>query len=120
MIVTSGKDVIKNYFGGQIPQIGDHLAFGTGTTAADLTDTALGTEVYRVPVTSISADLANSRIVFKATIAPGYITSFSEVGLFYVGGTADATLVCRNVLSVAQTVDANLPTDVEYSLVISV
>lgn len=120
MIVSSGKDVIKNFFGGQIPQVGDHLAFGSGSTAEALTDTALEAEVYRVPVTSINADLANDRIVFKATIAPGYIESFTEVGLFYVGGTANSVLVSRVVLSTPQDVDSAIPTDVEYSLVISV
>lgn len=122
MIVNSGKDTIKNYFGGQVAQIGDHLAFGTGTTPETVDDTALEAEVYRIPITSISADLTNNRIVFKGTIVPGYIDAgFTEIGLYYNGGSdTDAVLVSRVVLGTTQVPDASLPTDAEYSLEIAV
>lgn len=121
MIVNSGKQIIIQYFGGQVGQIGDYLAFGTGTTAPALTDTALGTEVYRVRCSSISADLANKRIVFKATVPASVMASFSEIGLFSNGGTASGgTLVSRVTFGTPQVPDAHLPTDIEYSLGINV
>lgn len=121
MIVNSGKIIVKQYFGGQVGQIGDYLAFGTGTTAEALTDTALKTEVYRVRCTSVNADLANNRIVFKASIPASALASFTELGLFYDGGApTGGTLVSRVTFTTPETPDANLPTDVEYSVGITV
>lgn len=121
MIVNSGKSIVKQYFGGQVGQIGDYLAFGTGTVAEALTDTALGTEVFRVRCTSVNADLANNRIVFKATIPASAVASFTEIGLFNDGGApTGGTLVSRVTYAQPQTPDANLPTDIEYSIGINV
>lgn len=122
MIVNTGKDVIKNFFGRQYPVIADAIAVGTGTTAATLTDTGLQTEVTRLTVTSVSADIANSKIIFKAILPAGALATIYEVGIFYngqaVGGSS--ILVARTVLTTPATVDPIIPTDIEYSLVISV
>lgn len=120
MITNLGKSVVVNFFGGQVPHIGDVVAVGTGTTAAALTDTALATEAVRVSVTSISADTVNSRIIFKAVIQPGTVTTIREVGVFYDGFGPAAQLVARSVLGSPVTVDPTIPTEVEYSLEISV
>lgn len=121
MIVNSGKNIVKQYFGGQVGQIGDYLAFGTGTTPEALTDTALGAEVYRVRCTSVNADLANNRIVFKATVPASAVASFTEIGLFNDGGApTGGTLVSRVTFQTAQVPDAYLPSDVEYSIGITV
>lgn len=120
MITTLGKAVVVNFFGAQVPHIGDTIAVGTGTTAAALTDTALAAEVIRVKVTSISADTANNRIIFKAVIQPGTVTTISEVGVFYDGFGPGATLVARDVLATPATVDPSIPTEIEYSLEVSV
>lgn len=117
MIVNDGKTQIKQYFGGQVAMIANSIALGSGTTAETPTDTSLQTEVYRIPVTSISADLDNNRIVFKAVIQPGYLTSFTELGLFYgqQQATPGGVLVAR-ITFAAQAVDSHIPTEVEYSL----
>lgn len=118
MILDSGKPVIIDYFGGQVARIGDTIVVGTGTTAVSAGDMALHTEVARVAVTSISADTDNSRIVFKATISAGVITTINEVGVIYQGLTdsAGGILVARTVLTSPVTVDTVLPTEIEYSL----
>lgn len=120
MIVNNGKTVIVNFFGGQVGHIGDMIALGTGTTAAALTDTALATEVTRVRVTSISADTTNNRIVFKAVVQPGTMTTISEIGVYCNGTLSSAQLVARTVLATPVTVDATLPTEIEYSIGITV
>lgn len=89
MITNQGKDIIKRYFTGQVPQIGGALAFGVGTTAANVADTQLVNEVYRAPVASVNADLSNSRLVFKSVIPAGSINTIYEVGLY--SGSADLT-----------------------------
>lgn len=120
MIVDTGKTVIVNYFGGQVPHIGDTIALGTGTTAVANTDTALATEVVRVAVSSIAADTANNRIIFKAVIQPGTLATISEVGVYYNGQLATAQLVARTVLDTPASVDPDIPTEIEYSLELSV
>lgn len=82
MITNLGKDVIKNYFAGQVGQIGGAISVGTGATAAALTSTELSFETTRLIVKSVSADLANNRIVYKAVLPPGMIGTIYEIGLF--------------------------------------
>jgi hypothetical protein len=120
MITTAGKAVIVDFFGGQVGHIGDTIALGTGTTPPTLADTALAAPVVTLRVSAIAADTANNRIIFKAVLQPGYITTISEVGVYYNGNTESPQLVARTVLATPITVDATLPTEVEYSLGISV
>lgn len=118
MITTVGKQVIVNYFGGQVPTIGDTLALGTGTTAASVNDTALATEVTRVKVTSISADTANARIIFKAVVPPNAIPLIKEVGLYSTRGLVPQ-LVARVVLATPVSTNLFLPTEIEYCLAVT-
>lgn len=117
MITNLGKTAILNYFGGQAPHIADYIAVGTGMTAPTGNDTMLDTEVVRMPVTSIAADLANSRIVFKAQLLPGRVTGdIMEVGLYNNGDLSSAALVARTVLDMPKTPSLAVPTEIEYSL----
>jgi hypothetical protein len=118
MITNDGKSVIKEFFGGQLKEIADQIVLGSGTTAASLTDTALATLISTLDVKSINADLANDRIVFRATIPAGVSLTINEIGLIR-RGTTDR-LVARSVLSTPNVTDADLPTDIEYSLRITV
>jgi hypothetical protein len=112
VIVNTGKTVLVNVFSGQGGRIADRIAVGTGTTPVALSDTALATEAFRVPLTSISADTANQRIVFKGVVTPGVVTNpVTEVGIFL-----GDILVARMVLATPKTLDPSIPTEVEYSL----
>jgi hypothetical protein len=82
MITDLGKKTIKNYFGGQVPRIGGSIALGIGNAAESASNTALNYEVARAIVTSVNADLANDRIIFKATFLPTDIGTIYEIGLF--------------------------------------
>lgn len=117
MISNSGKTILTKFFAGQVGQIADTIAFGTGTTAVAATDTALVAETFRTTVTSISADTVNNRIVFKAVLPAGSIETVYEVAIFS-GGThgQTGTLVARDVLTTPKVTDTALPTEVEYSL----
>lgn len=122
MITTNGKEIIKQFFGGQVGGIGGSIGIGTGTTAAALGDTALAAEVIRIDVVSISADLTNNRIVFKGVLPAGYLPTIYEAGLYHstVAGTDDDVLVARYVLATPKAVDVDLPTEIEYTLGITV
>lgn len=93
MITTAGKDIVKKYFGGQVSRIGGAIALGVGTAAPALTDTELAYEVVRVPVSSINADLAANRIVFKTLVPAGSIGTVYEMGLYSDVNTASKTKV---------------------------
>jgi hypothetical protein len=83
MITTQGRKVVTRLFGGQVATLATSLSVGTGTTAEALTDVALRAEVLNVPITSISVDEANNRVIYKATLPPAAVYSIYEVGLFY-------------------------------------
>lgn len=123
MITNDGKNVIREFFGGQTGAIGGWIAVGTGTTAEAVSDAALEAEVIRVVVSAVAPDLANNRIVFKAVLpasAMGDLNpAITEVALFHVGGE-DARLVARTVLDAPKVADEDLPTEIEYSLTVTV
>jgi hypothetical protein len=82
VITNNGKNAIKRYFSGQLPQIGGSIALGVGVDPAALTDVSLDYEVIRIPITSINADLSNDRVVFMGSVVPGSIKTIYEVGLY--------------------------------------
>ena len=80
LVVTAGK----NWVAGMLNDVGTkvgYMGLGTGTGAAALSDTALGTEVDRNALTS--ATVTNNTIVYAATWAAGDATgAITEAGLF--------------------------------------
>lgn len=93
MITNSGKDVIRNYFGMLTGRIGGSIALGVGTAAPSATDTKLAYEVARLEVTSVMPDLANNRVVFKATASAGMIKTVYELGLYQYPSSPSRTKV---------------------------
>lgn len=83
MITTQGKSVIFRYLAGNLPRIAESIALGIGSTAENVNDTALKFEVDRVPVSLVSADILNNKIVFKGTIPQEYVGKIYEVGLWF-------------------------------------
>lgn len=83
MITTQGKSVIFRYLAGNLPRIAESIAIGIGSTAANVNDIRLEFEAERVPVTLVSADIVNDKIIFKGTIPQEYVGTIYEVGLWY-------------------------------------
>jgi hypothetical protein len=83
MITTQGKSVIFRYLAGNLPRIAESIALGIGSTAENVNDTALKFEVDRVPVSLVSADILNDKIIFKGTIPQEYVGTIYEVGLWF-------------------------------------
>ena len=74
-----------------------HMAIGSGTTAAAAGNTALGTELGRVSLTSGSA--SSAVVTYVATFAAGTGTgAVTEAGL--LNASSGGTLLCRTVFSV--------------------
>lgn len=83
MITTQGKSVIFRYLAGNLPRIAESIALGIGSTAENVNDTTLVFEADRVPVSLVSADILNDKIIFKGTIPQEYVGTIYEVGLWY-------------------------------------
>lgn len=74
-----------------------HMAVGEDTTAVALSDTALGSELYRQGFDS--ATRSNSVITFITTYAPGDATgAITEAGIF--NSTTGGTMLCRTQFAV--------------------
>jgi hypothetical protein len=121
MISNDGKDVIREFFAGANTSIANFIVLGTGTTAPALTDTALATEVYRISVSSAAADSTNGRVVFKGVLPAGSVPTIYEVGIVNAPGDTDTErLVARTVLTTPKVTDPEVPTEIEYSLKVTV
>jgi hypothetical protein len=83
MITTQGKSIIFRYLAGNLPRIVESIAIGIGNSAESVNDTTLDFEADRVPVTLVSADIINDKIIFKGTIPQEYVGKIYEVGLWY-------------------------------------
>lgn len=97
VIVNGGRDRIAALIAQDSSAFPSHLAIGTGSTAAAVTDTALGTEVDRNALTAsfASAGVATFKAFFSKSEANG--NTIAEVGIF--DQAASGTMFCRAVLS---------------------
>tara|TARA_B100001250_G_scaffold378301_1_gene368031 strand:+ start:397 stop:828 length:432 start_codon:yes stop_codon:yes gene_type:complete len=97
LVVTTGKNLVASRLVGTTPAVMSHMAIGSGTTAAAAGNTALGTELGRVSLTSGSA--SSAVVTYVATFAAGTGTgAVTEAGL--LNASSGGTLLCRTVFSV--------------------
>ena len=97
LVVTAGKNLVASRLVGTTPAVMSHMAIGSGTTAAAAGNTALGTELGRVSLTSGSA--SSAVVTYVATFAAGTGTgAVTEAGL--LNASSGGTLLCRTVFSV--------------------
>jgi hypothetical protein len=97
LVVTTGKNLVASRLVGTTPAVMSHMAIGSGTTAAAAGNTALGSELGRVSLTSGSA--SSAVVTYVATFAAGTGTgAVTEAGL--LNASSGGTLLCRTVFSV--------------------
>ena len=97
LVVTTGKNLVASRLVGTTPAVMSHMSIGSGTTAAAAGNTALGTELGRVSLTSGSA--SSAVVTYVATFAAGTGTgAVTEAGL--LNASSGGTLLCRTVFSV--------------------
>ena len=76
-----------------------HMAVGTGSTAAVIGDTTLGTEIAASRVALTSTVASTNTIVYVATFGSGVGTgAVTEAGIF--NASSAGTMLCRTVFSV--------------------
>lgn len=97
LVVTAGKNFIASRMKDTTKGAMSHMAIGSGTTAANVADTTLGTELGRVSLTSTTVTTNN--VAYVATFPAGTGTgAVTEAGLFNDGSAGD--MLCRTVFSV--------------------
>jgi hypothetical protein len=96
LVVTTGKNFIAARMVGT-PTAMSHMAIGTDATAAVLADTALGTEIGRVALTSSTS--TGAVVTHSATFGAGVGTgAIVEAGIF--NASSGGTMQCRSTFAV--------------------
>lgn len=96
LVVTSGKEFVASRMIGTSADVMDHMAIGSGTTAAAVSDTALGSELDRQSASSaVSGAVATYSATFGAGDGTGAVT---EAALF--NASSGGSMLCRTVFSV--------------------
>ena len=96
-----------------------HIAVGTGTTAADNTQTALVTEIGRQSTTASigTTTVTNDTLIHEVVLAAGTGTgALTEAGLF--NASTEGTMVARTVFAVVNKLAADTLT-LTWKLVIA-
>ena len=97
LVTTAGKVFIASRMDGTSSGVMSHMAVGTGGTAANIADTALGSDSARVAEDSSTPSSAT--IVYVATFPAGTGTAaLTEAGV--LNASSGGTLLCRTVFSV--------------------
>ena len=97
IVVTAGKGYVASRMKDATATAMSHMAFGSGSTAAAASDTALGNQLGRVALTSttVSAAVVTYVASFPAGTGTGAVT---EAGI--LNAASGGTMLCRTVFSV--------------------
>ena len=97
LVVTAGKGYVASRMKDASATAMSHMAIGSGTTAAAAGNTALGTELGRVSLTSTT--VSSNVVTYVATFAAGTGTgAVTEAGI--LTASSGGTMLCRTVFSV--------------------
>ena len=104
LVVTAGKQWVANRFkntGGGFTQLGEmtHMAVGSGSTAAAVANTTLGTELNRLALTTAGGTVSNATVQYDATWASSHgAYAIQEAGIF--SAASGGTMLARTVFAV--------------------
>jgi len=97
LVVTAGKGYVASRIKDASATAMSHMAIGSGSTAAAAGNTALGSELGRVSLTSTNVSAAV--VTYVATFAAGTGTgAVTEAAL--LNASSGGTMLCRTVFSV--------------------
>lgn len=97
LVVTSGKGYVASRMKDTSQNAMSHMAIGTGSTAANASDTALGSEAVRNSLTS--STVSGGTITYVATFGASEGTgAITEAAL--LNASSGGTMLCRTVFAV--------------------
>lgn len=96
LVVAAGKDVIASRLVGNAIAVMSHMAVGSSNTAAVSSQTALGTELGRVALSSTTR--SSNTITYVASFPAGTGTgSLAEAGI--LNAASSGNMLCRTTFS---------------------
>jgi hypothetical protein len=96
LVVTAGKGYVASRIKDASATAMSHMAIGSGSTAAAASDTALGSQLGRVALTSTNVSAAV--VTYVASFAAGTGTgAVTEAGI--LNASSGGTMLCRTVFS---------------------
>jgi hypothetical protein len=102
LVVSSGLAYIASRMKDATATAMSHMAVGSGATAAAAANTALGSELGRVTLTSttiVTTSVTNDAVQYVATFPAGTGTgAVTEAGIF--NNVTAGTMLCRTVFAV--------------------
>ena len=104
LVVTAGKNWVANRFkddGGGFTQLGEmtHMAVGSGSAAAAVGNTALGTELNRIALTTAGGTVSNATVQYDATWSDAIgALAIEEAGIFNAASGGD--MLARTVFAI--------------------
>ena len=104
LVVTAGKEWVANRFkddGGGFTQLGEmtHMAVGSGSTAAAVGNTALGTELNRIALTTAGGTVSGATVQYDATWSDAIgALAIEEAGIF--NANSAGTMLARTVFAI--------------------
>lgn len=99
LVVTTGKTFIASRMVGTSANVMGWMELGTGTTAAVVGDTALGSSISGSRVALTSGTSATNVVTYVASFPAGTGTgAVTEAGVF--NAASAGTMLCRTVFSV--------------------
>lgn len=97
LVVTTGLNYIASRMRDATATAMSHMAIGSGTATAAAANTALGTELGRVSLTSTT--VSGNGVSYVASFGPAVGTgAITEAGLF--NASSGGTMLCRTVFAV--------------------
>ena len=97
LVVTAGKGYVASRMKDTSDSAMSHMAIGTGSAAAAVGQTALGSESTRLALTSTT--VSGNEITYVATFGAGSGTgAITEAGI--LNANSGGTMLCRTVFSV--------------------
>lgn len=97
LVVQEGKNWLAARAIGAAASVMTHMAIGDNTTAANSSNTALGSELGRVQITSSS--VATNTITYVASFGAGVATgAITEAGIF--NASSSGSMLCRTTFNV--------------------
>ncbi len=98
LVVTTGLNYIASRMKDATATAMTHMAVGTGSTAAALGNTTLGTEVAASRTALTSTTVSTNTIQYACTFGAGVGTgALTEAGVF--NASSAGTMLCRTVFS---------------------
>ena len=99
LVVTAGKNFIASRITGTASAVMSHMAIGSGTTAPDVANTALGSELGRVTLTTAGGVATNNVVQFVGSFPAGTGTgAVTEAGIF--NAASAGSMLCRTTFPV--------------------